>query len=40
MGIAETLIEQVKLIGSAAVIGMILFGLTLAGLGSWRGRRR
>lgn len=37
---AETLIEQVKLIGTATLIGLLLFGLTLAGLSSHRNRRR
>lgn len=37
---AETLIEQVKLIGTATLIAALLFALTLASLNLHRKRRR
>ena len=37
---AETLIEQVKMIGTASLIAALLFGLTVMGLNSHRNRRR
>lgn len=40
MGIAETLIEQVKLIGTATLIAALLFGLTVTSLSIHRNRRK
>lgn len=40
MGIAETLIEQVQLIGTATIIAALLFELTVASLSIHRNRRR
>lgn len=37
---AETLIHQIQLIGTATIIGMLLFGLTVTALSSHRNRRK